>query len=288
MGAYGAIATILGIVVIALASRDVFHEVFHPAGSGRASRLAAAVVGRLACRVRSLSNLVGPIVLLTVLGMWSAGFVLGFALIAWPHIPTAFHVDGALTGNATWVTALYVSAVTMATLGYGDVTPREEWLQLLMPLEALIGFGLVTSAISWIISIYPVLLRRRALAQQLHLVSDRIGVAETSGYWLAPVLVQQLQQLTIARADVRQFSITHHFSSSNEREELSSALTVAIPALRALSMRDNTADVGPLPDVLLQAVDDLLDTVAEDIYRQPGMSSDQVLERLVTERKPRR
>jgi hypothetical protein len=44
------------------------------------------------------------------------------------------------------------------------------WLQLITPLEALLGFGLLTGSISWLLSIYPALLRRHSLAYEIALL----------------------------------------------------------------------------------------------------------------------
>ena len=60
--------------------------------------------------------------------------------------------------------ALSFSLVTLSTLGYGDVSPSHGLLRLAAPLEALLGLGLLTASVSWLLSIFPVLSRRRALA----------------------------------------------------------------------------------------------------------------------------
>jgi hypothetical protein len=47
--------------------------------------------------------------------------------------------------------------------------PLPGLLRLLALIEALVGFGLLTAAISWVLSIYPALSRRQSLAQKISL-----------------------------------------------------------------------------------------------------------------------
>ena len=49
---------------------------------------------------------------------------------------------------------LYFSFVTIATLGYGDVTPRLPGAQMLAVLEAVIGQFYVAVLIAWLVSVY--------------------------------------------------------------------------------------------------------------------------------------
>lgn len=62
--------------------------------------------------------------------------------------------------------------MTLTTLGYGDVTPVSDWLRLLAPLEAAVSFALLTAGVAWLMSIYPILARRRALAHEVTLLRE--------------------------------------------------------------------------------------------------------------------
>jgi len=52
------------------------------------------------------------------------------------------------------------------------ISPKPEWLALLRGLEAIIGFGLLTASVSWLLSIYPVLEKRRSLAERASLLHN--------------------------------------------------------------------------------------------------------------------
>jgi hypothetical protein len=74
--------------------------------------------------------------------------------------------------------------VTLATLGYGDIVPTSDLLRVLVPLEALVGFALLTAALSWVISVYPALSRRRSLARGATLLKgSEQGVVMRSSAW---------------------------------------------------------------------------------------------------------
>jgi hypothetical protein len=90
----------------------------------------------------------------TVIATWAGLLVLGWALIFWPHMPGSFRFDPNVeAAGSDLVHALNVSLVTLTTLGFGDITPKAEALRLILPLEALLGFGLLSASISWLVSI---------------------------------------------------------------------------------------------------------------------------------------
>lgn len=91
-------------------------------------------------------------------------------MIYLPHLPDAFVYGSAEsdTGGHALAEALYVSMTTLATLGYGDVTARDDVLRLVTGLEALVGFALLSGAVTWVLQIAPTLTQRRTLALRLH------------------------------------------------------------------------------------------------------------------------
>jgi hypothetical protein len=59
------------------------------------------------------------------------------------------------------VQLIYFSFVTIATLGYGDITPRLALAQMLAVLEAVLGQFYVAVVIAWLVSRYAAADRRR-------------------------------------------------------------------------------------------------------------------------------
>jgi hypothetical protein len=85
---------------------------------------------------------------------------LGFALLYTMLLvldPEAFNVadHGALGGHGVLSSLmLYFSFVTIATLGYGDITPQLPLPQILAGLEAVMGQFYIAIVIAWLVSRY--------------------------------------------------------------------------------------------------------------------------------------
>ena len=56
---------------------------------------------------------------------WVVLILLGWALVYWPHQPDGFVFGSSLdpTSRAGLLDAVYLSTVTLATLGFGDIVP---------------------------------------------------------------------------------------------------------------------------------------------------------------------
>jgi hypothetical protein len=267
------LATLFGAGLVLVALRDIFQQLFRPDGSGSLSRwLMRAIWGgfrRLGARHRALLPLAGPAVLLAIMSNWVLLLVVGWALVFWPHLPERFLLASGLDPSEGYgfAEALYLSLVNLTTLGYGDITPVASWLRLVVTLEALVGFGLLTAAISWVLSIYPVLSRRRALAQEVSLLgrAERetgLDATRTSPEAAGRALGSLTSGLISARGDLLQFPVTYYFYDSDER----SSLPAQIQKFLGLAERGESG--GSPPAVRLRAaalrgaVEDLSETLA--------------------------
>jgi len=246
------LATLLGAALIVVALRDIFQQLFKPSGGGVLSRRLMWVVWRgfrrFATRRPGLLRLAGPVLLVAIIAGWASLLVMGFALVYWPRMPWGVLLQTGLdpASQGGFLDALYLSSVTLATLGYGDTVPTNGWLRALAPLEALVGFGLLTAAISWVLSIYPVLSRRRALAREVSLLrgSEReIGAAiERLGADAAERTLKDLtSRLIVVQGDLVQFPVTYHFHDAEE----DSSLPLVLPYLLRLAERAGGADLPP-------------------------------------------
>lgn len=119
--------SLVGAVPIVVALRDIFHTLFHPAGSGSVGRAVQRVTWRvfriLARRRPQALALAGPTAVVAVIGSWAFLAIVGWALVYWPQLPGGFHFASGVPATDGFGEALYVSLVTLSTLGYGDVTP---------------------------------------------------------------------------------------------------------------------------------------------------------------------
>ncbi|MFI8567596.1 potassium channel family protein [Rhodococcus sp. NPDC078407] len=232
------VLTLLGAAFIALALRDIYATLWHPTGLGTLSRSMFRIIWAIAARVgprgRALGS-AGPLGMIATVLLWAASIVAGWALIYLPHMPDGFYFSSALQPQSSSdpVAALYLSLVTVATLGYGDITPAYPALRLLIPLQALIGFVLFTAAISWILQIYPALIRRRAAARSVYLLAttDSAEVARHGEASIACALLDGVTDTLItAEFDVRQYGETYFFRESDPDRSLA-AMLANVPSL---------------------------------------------------------
>lgn len=228
-------ATLLGVTLITVALRDIFNVLFHPLGGGSTSRVLVRILWRGFRRLgvyrhRAL-EFAGPSVLLAIIGSWVALLVTGWAFIYWPHLSSQFLFASGLDPSARegFINAFYLSATTLTTLGYGDITPTSGWLRILAPVEAMVGFGLLTASLSYVVSIYQVLRRRRTLALEITLLREEqsatgLGIAQMDSMVAQQILGSLASQLNTVWNDLLQFPITYYFTSSDRQSELSAAI----------------------------------------------------------------
>lgn len=112
-------------------------------------------------------SLGGPLMIPATIGLWMGLVMVGFALIYYAGLSEgnfAFDYD---VGQNFWG-MLYLSGVTVATLGYGDITPLTPLYEALTLSEALIGFGILTLSISYVLGAYGFLHQLTVLNSDLY------------------------------------------------------------------------------------------------------------------------
>ena len=171
------IYTAAGFVLLALITFDIYATVLHssarygPVGESlnrSVWRLARAVSFRLTRANRHrLLNMVGPLLMPLLILVYIILLVLAFALVYYPHIPSGF-TFGVEHSDPGWVDAVYFSGVTLTTVGYGDVMPRTASLRFFALVEAASGLVVITLAITYILTVYSALERKRSVAVSLY------------------------------------------------------------------------------------------------------------------------
>ncbi|PYP89102.1 MAG: hypothetical protein DMG65_14100 [Candidatus Angelobacter sp. Gp1-AA117] len=209
---------LLGAALILAALQDLFHTLFHPSARGDISDWLAMRVWR-ACRTggRSFLQMAGPTAFATVILYWMISVFLGFALIYRTQLPEGFIYLSGLGPRDfdSFLAACNLSLGSLITLSTGAV-PKSGWVQLLMNIEAVFGFAILTASISWILSIYPVLEHRRTLAHQATLLhfgemSEGRRLSRVSDSDLQTLFFGLGSQITTARNELSQFPITYFF-----------------------------------------------------------------------------
>src|SRR5215203_467753 len=171
------IYTAAGLVLLALIIFDIYATVLHssarygPVGESlnrsvwRVTRGAAFRLAR-ANRHRLL-NMVGPLLLPLLIVVYIVLLVLAFALVYYPHVPGGF-TFGVEDSGPGWIDAIYFSGVTLTTVGYGDVMPRTTPIRFLALFESASGLFVISLAITYMLTVYTALERKRAVAVSLY------------------------------------------------------------------------------------------------------------------------
>jgi len=235
-GALGWVVSGAGAVLVLVALRDIFSTIWHPGGRGGLTRrlmLGVWTLSRTGRHRQWLHHVSGPVAMVTVVFVWLTMILLGWALVYWPHLQTGFLYSSGLdpAEHDGLADALYVSAVTLGTLGVGDIAPIDPWLRFAVPVESLVGFGLITAAVSWVLEVYPAITRRRSLAVRLaHL--DAAGTREqlrggSSGV-AAGLLLDLSSVVAQLRADLTQYAETYYFHDSDPEASLPAMFAVVL------------------------------------------------------------
>lgn len=283
-----AVSTLAGTLLVVVALRDIFDTLFHPHGRGVVSQ---AVIRGVWWAVRTAVrgshaglSFAGPLAFVTVIAVWGALVILGFALIFAPHFPGGFATAAGVevSGRGALANGLYLSLVNLTSLGYGDIVATGDLLRYLGPLETLIGLGLLTASISWILFLYRVLSDYRSLSHEISLLleaerSSGMELAALEPAVAARVLADLTSRVIAARDDLVHSPIAYYFHPRDARH----ALPVLLPRLIEVADESSAVDRADAlrfqAAMLQQSLEDLLDTIAEDFVGVPSGDRDEAL-----------
>jgi len=278
-----------GLLLIAIALHDVFHTLFHPAGRGAISDYAARAMWKIfrpiAKRRYGAITLAGPFAFLTIMGLWLWTTIFGFALIYTPYIQTRYVLASGIPEHPrNFMDALNVSLGGLITLG-GDINPTTRSLRFIEGVEAVVGFALLTASVSWLLSLYPVLERRRTVGHELNLLHNAeletgLNVLDFEPSETQEVLWGLSAEFAELRNDLAQFPITYYFHSGERHSGLSGAIPY-IAAIAEAASRPNMAPAVRVAGVCLGgAIDDYLNDIAKTFLRIPTHDKNEIMRRL--------
>ncbi|MCL3862380.1 potassium channel family protein [Actinotalea sp. K2] len=270
---------LLGSVVIVVVLRDVFATLWHPAGRGSVASVVLRTGWRLSRRVArddAPSRVTGPAGMVAVVLIWFTGAIVGWALIYWPRIDRFAYSSQVDARDGDLLDALYVSMVSLATLGLGDVVPVEPWVRLVVPGQALTGFALLSAAVTWILQIYPALTRRRTLAERMRTL-EAADVREELRLIDAPsaaALVHGLaEHVAVIRVDLGQLPESYYFRETDPRQALAETFG-SLWALADVASTDERPGVRFAGAVLRSGIEELACVLAVgflDMGDAPGV-----------------
>jgi hypothetical protein len=157
----------------------------------------------------------GPIMLLLLVAFWSAGLMLGMAMVFHPKLGTAIRAAPGQPTPTDFVTAMYAAGNSMTIVGAGDFAPQTRAFKLLYMFNSLVGMCMLSLTLTYFMQIYSSLQRRNTAALRAHLATDETGDAAELVAGIGPEgdfsdAPTRLSEMAGATADVKE---THHFYS---------------------------------------------------------------------------
>jgi len=239
--------TLVGAALIFAGLADVFFTVLHYDGFGflssrlydRLFRLVRLLTHPFPRRWRAIGlSLAAPLMVPATITVWITLVAVGYALIYYAGMRDdsreAFTFSTAL--EPSFANALYMSGTAVSTLGFGDLTPKGPLYQLLTVSEALIGFGILTLAITYVLGVYSVLQKLSELTAALHHQAH-----DTADPWTILVphfpngeprdietpLIELHRSLVSLHEGMRRYPVAYHFHSRRAYRSLPYAFRMA-------------------------------------------------------------
>jgi hypothetical protein len=223
--------TLLGAGLVLLMLVDVFRTLLNPHGSGPVGRAIMRGFWLVSRKLRGRGSFIAaPLAMAAVIGAWAGLAAIGWALLYLPHLPAGFVHGAGIPQRGDFAEALYISLVTLSTVGFGEIVPAHPLLRLVVALQAVTGFGLLTATVTWILQTYPALNRRRALAHQLNLFREAAGpagVLSLDPMHAAGLLESMAGNVASVSIDLLAFHETYYFREVEQRGSLPATVAYA-------------------------------------------------------------
>lgn len=233
----------------------------------------------------------GPIVMLGQFLTWVLGLWIGFALVYVSDL-NSLHSGGEISFDpTTFVDALYLSGVTLTTVGFGDLVAETDALRLVTVAEAAGGLAVITAAITYLLSVYPLISQVRVAARSVpHAEADDEAAARLVVF-RGPETIAALQRdLIQVDEDTQRFPVLYYFHSDDPSASISALVRGA--CLVTMQLRWGVAEES-LPhgrwygEQLTAPLDRLMNHYRRRFMgrpgsqgRTPGLTEDQLRHRL--------
>ena len=272
--------TVIGAGLILLMLADVFYTLLYPHGSGPVGRMIMRGFWRLSRRSSGrASTVAAPLAMAAVIAAWASLAAIGWALLYLPHLPQGFIYGSGVPQQGDFAEALYISLVTLSTVGFGEIVAEHPLLRIVTAFQAVTGFGLLTATVTWILQTYPALNRRRALAHHLNLFREAAGpdgVAALDPRHVTGLLESLARNVASVSIDFLSFHETYYFREVDQRGSLPATVAYA-HQLATDAQSSDDAELRFAGRMLQAALDDLAE-VLRGKFGHPGTTSSDVFD----------
>jgi hypothetical protein len=118
----------------------------------------------------------GPVILIALIFVWSAGLALGSALIMHPHLGGGIRVSQGSTPR-DFMSALYAAGSSLSFVGSSDFKPQSSGFQAFYLFNSLVGMSVMSMVLTYFLQIYTALKSRNGLGLAIQTLSDDTGDA---------------------------------------------------------------------------------------------------------------
>ncbi len=275
-----ALWTVMGAGLILLMLADVFYTLLYPHGSGPVGRTIMRGFWLLSRRSRGrASTIAAPLAMAAVIGAWAGLAAIGWALLYLPHLPEGFIYADGVPQRGDFAEAVYLSMVTLSTVGFGEIVAAHPLLRLVAAFQAVTGFGLLTATVTWILQTYPALSRRRAVAHHLNLFKEAAGpegVTSLDPRHAAGLLESLARNVASVSIDLLSFHETYYFREVEQRGSLPDTVAYAHQLASEAQLSENP-ELRFAGRMLHAALNDLAE-VLRGKFGHPGTTSSEVFD----------
>ena len=217
---------VVGVTLVAVAAADVGLTVLHPTLRGpisylviRACWASARGVARISGRHLAIS-FAAPAAMTAQFLAWVAAFWVGFALVYVKWTDRLTYDPSVDFGGRDMAEALYLSGTALTTVGFGDVVGTTDVLRLVTVIEAATGLAVITAAITYLISVYPLVSELHGIARTAATDGDEQRPVRLILYGGSSALADLHSRLIRAHQDTKRFPILYYFHAGDPSESL--------------------------------------------------------------------
>jgi hypothetical protein len=269
---YTLVLTLLGVGLLAATLADLALTLLHPSRRGpftwpisHGVYWFTHALARRRADPHSVLSFAGPLAMAAHMGVWVFGCWMGYTLIYLGHIDSFTSTSDSF-GDHGLLEAMYISGVSLTTIGFGDIVAGTDALRLVTTLEGGTGFVVISGSISYLLSVYPKVSQMRCAAARMY-DSDSLSPQGAKRFIVSgrsAELSQLHRDLVEAHQDLKRFPVLALFHPTDARESLSTLFEGAFWVSSQLRWETSATDL-PYAPFYAQALHSALASIMDEL-----------------------